>query len=497
MKTSKGTGKGGFMPKKILSPGTQVRVTHNHYGHDWPIGEVITLGENTGTYGASNRYKAVGSRTWITDSEFELVAVGTKLPIKKYTSLKAINRRHALQKGVRLEFARLGKGTFVYESDGYLYFKMDNSTNLVTTSNGFAVFNPDLSSVRVLDECACGKPATHRNHRAEKFCTEHVFTIPQCTKCGVISHSTGEFKEGRFYCSSCAQAEALSQCLLCAQNYTERAGVPCSHCQTTNSKCSACGHWHPNENMQSLGGKKAFCQTCYAARAVQCDGCGEKFDRYTSVGTYNGRYVCPDCRDSYYLRCKACGYLFHEEEQEEDAGQICPKCASRNRKYISDVVASDDDRKWVKDLFGKKLLNRSYTLRFNGQDEGLAKIVESVGEVQHQFYVFGLIDRRGEQEYNVICSSDLMPVFKKAVKTVKVPKVDYYRRIVTPAGKFILYEDTSRKGKIGLCRTLRVDHTDWCVDLLKKIGKAAPKESKQKEDTAICVELPDTSASGR
>ena len=70
---------------------------------------------------------------------------------------------------------------------------------------------------------------------------------------------------------------------------------------------------------------------CCETEAIPCYECGEELkDHDTMYETWNGDYVCEDCRDEYYYCCDSCYELVHVDDAiavDYNDGYVCESCA--------------------------------------------------------------------------------------------------------------------------------------------------------------------------
>lgn len=101
----------------------------------------------------------------------------------------------------------------------------------------------------------------------------------------------------------------------------------CEDCLDNYMYCERCGEYHPNEDIVRIEDiDEYWCDNCAERYATRCSDCGDWVKNDYST-TYDGRYICRNCLEDYYI-CDNCGYLVHYEYviDNDNDYHYCPNC---------------------------------------------------------------------------------------------------------------------------------------------------------------------------
>lgn len=134
--------------------------------------------------------------------------------------------------------------------------------------------------------------------------------------------------------------------------------------------CHGCGEIILKDHAEIIG-NEYFCDDCSRAW-VECSDCSRAIRKPHAYITYDGRYICGDCRDSSYHICESCGDLYHEDDGWycNDSNWRCGNCAEEydeahrsnsvldyhdfdRSNYLPRVMPGEDESKTM--LFGVEL----------------------------------------------------------------------------------------------------------------------------------------------
>lgn len=108
-------------------------------------------------------------------------------------------------------------------------------------------------------------------------------------------------------------------------------------------RCSVCGQLHNLEDLRKFKTNNALvCLDCIAdsnGTMVECEDChlvyvayqhfdNETDEERTDTSDINGRNVCDDCRDTYYIKCESCNkWIKKRDILQVDGYLICQHCS--------------------------------------------------------------------------------------------------------------------------------------------------------------------------
>lgn len=123
-------------------------------------------------------------------------------------------------------------------------------------------------------------------------------------------------------------------------------------------------------------------------QVAKCAHCGRiiyEGDEY--ITDYKGDYVCGDCRDDYYAKCRECGEWYPADEMEEYGDEwVCDDCRDRYYIHCSDCgcLVRENDDNYYTTVAGEDICEDCYCAHYFRCD--------SCGEIYHNDQLYRLND---------------------------------------------------------------------------------------------------------
>lgn len=186
-----------------------------------------------------------------------------------------------------------------------------------------------------------------------------------------------------------------------------------------------------------------------------CDYCTREISEGDIYRAYDDA-LCETCFYDNYTYCNQCDIIVEREYIEYDNNEdpLCRSCYNDN--YCDDAPENPDvteaDRgliiKLSRDWVNGDICHKS-TIKINKKDYGLIGIKDMVGLVDQPLYLFGLKDM---DEYSIAASPDIIDDVKGYMQDYNV-------------------FETSGTMRIGISYSLRTNHQNTVVDLIKSLTR--------------------------
>ena len=187
------------------------------------------------------------------------------------------------------------------------------------------------------------------------------------------------------------------------------------------------GHWYNDE---------MYCEGCFYDSYTYCQRCDDSVSRDYCFTDNDGDHLCDRCWD----------------ENIDDNAPVDPEVNDSERKQIINL-----SKCWLKGEKPKTLI------RINRNDHLLEEIQAGVGLVGHALYLYGLQDR---DEFQIKASADLIDKVKE-----HAPK------------NCIVFQDIGHN-RLAISRTLREEHREEIIQLIKKVATAKLATSEEESCAA-------------
>ena len=191
------------------------------------------------------------------------------------------------------------------------------------------------------------------------------------------------------------------------------------------SRCEVCNN-EISEDQIRYAHSTTLCEECFTESYTYCSRCDCIISR--SEASYD------NCGDPY---CEECYTENHDEDCPEN-----PDVNDLDRQLIIHL-----SRNWLQG----KLDNRK-PIEINEGDTFLKHIRKELGIVDKPLYCYGLIDR---EEYQLTASFDL---------------IDEVQKYLSAREQNIAVQFVTGTRRIGISETLRTDHTNLIINLLKALS---------------------------
>ncbi len=201
-----------------------------------------------------------------------------------------------------------------------------------------------------------------------------------------------------------------------------------------------------SEHTSSVGCTMSRCEVCDAVLS-------EDAIRYV-----HSNILCEECFDEAYTYCSRCdGVITRSEANYDNCGDpYCDDCYSENHDddCPDNPDVNDLDRQLIIHLSRNWLQGKLDTrkpIEINEHDLSLKDIRKEIGIVQKPLYCYGLVNR---EEYQITASFDL---------------IDEVKKYLTEREQNIKVQFITGTRRIGISETLRTDHTNFIINLLKAL----------------------------
>ena len=197
---------------------------------------------------------------------------------------------------------RFGEGKIVELTDRYITIQFDNEAEAGITHR--FIFPDSFFNNQLL---------VTRNKRLRNYLAEHSEGF-RCARCGTYTVSP----------------------------VIPGIGVLCDSCQSKVAVCDRCNHSFYKKDCVALAQKPGhyLCRTCFDIKFPKCFICHKTIAPGSNEATpeiENGRPICSDCLEKYYIECPKCGVILKKDDcftLSDPAGYadyLCPECAE---KYV-------------------------------------------------------------------------------------------------------------------------------------------------------------------
>lgn len=208
-----------------------------------------------------------------------------------------------------------------------------NFPNLWTVTHGTDAASRYICShgTHYRDYCYYDECTLSRIKGSENECCFDVGHAPICIKCGQthdISENINCCATNGYYCTECGEwIDEDDVCWVGDEPY-------CSDCVTY---CDCCDTYDLNENMVWIDSEGRYiCSDCANRYYVQCEDCYDYIPSDEAVCAADGRYICQSCFEEYYAVCNECGEVYPSSElQELDNCYYCPDCYEEKTNIAS------------------------------------------------------------------------------------------------------------------------------------------------------------------
>lgn len=173
---------------------------------------------------------------------------------------------------------------------------------------------------------------TFFHYKLEKSEGKQTLTIFACETRrsyeGCLDSTEGNFFD-RHYCISCEDS-------FCEEEMTVIDGDEvCKSCFDEHYFCcEECGKIDHNDFSHSIQ-DVCFCEGCYNKLGVVCEDCSEYVFQDCCIITWDGNFICEDCKDDY-VKCLTCKDWF---KQESCTDGYCNECFKEKEEYEKEKVS--------------------------------------------------------------------------------------------------------------------------------------------------------------